>query len=131
MPAPSHPPLNRDRAWACLILNLSFPGWGSWKAGRKLAGIGEMLIVFAGLLLMGDWFIQWMNRIIQSELDEALPPVPSARLWRWGVGLIAVSCVWTVVTCISILQQARAHEKEMSQNAPPKLADLPKPPKLN
>ena len=124
MPARSQPPLNHDRAWACVTLNLSVPGWGSWKAGRKIAGAAEMIIVFAGLALLGVWFLQWMNRVIQSELDESLPPVPAAWLWRWGIGLIGVSCVWTVVTCVSIMRQARAYENELSQNTPPRLADV-------
>jgi hypothetical protein len=119
-------PLNRDRAWACVLLNLGVPGWGSLKAGRPFTGVGEMIILLAGLALLGGWMLQWFNRIFQSESGEPLPPVPAGWLWKWGAGLVSVSCVWTVATCISIMREAKAHEK----NLPPNLSDLPKPPIL-
>jgi len=123
-------PLSRDRAWACVMLNLSVPGWGSLKAGRKFAGIGEMIIVFAGLFLLFVWMLKWMNRVVQSELGNDLPPLPAASLWKWGLICIAISSIWTVITCISLIRDARACEAENGKNAPPRLSDLPKPPKL-
>ncbi|HEX3625410.1 MAG TPA: hypothetical protein VH280_08295 [Verrucomicrobiae bacterium] len=119
-------PLNRDRAWAYVLLNLSVPGWGSLKAGKIFAGVGEIIILFAGLSLLGAWMFQWMNRVFQSELENPLPPVPAAWLWKWGVGLVGVSCIWTIVSCISLMREARANER----NCPPRLSELPKPPKL-
>jgi len=119
-------PLNRDRAWACVLLNLSVPGWGSLKAGRVFAGVGEIIIVFSGLSLLGAWLFGWMNRVFQSELDNPLPPTPGAWLWKWGIGLVGLSCIWTIVTCISIMREAKAYE----ENVPPRLSDLPNPPKL-
>lgn len=122
--------LDRDRAWACVLLNLSVPGWGSLKAGRVFTGIGEMVIVIAGLFLLGAWMFEWMNGIFQSALGNPLPRPPGAWLWKWGIGLIGVSCVWTTVTCISLVREARIQEEKDGQNVPPKLDDLPKPPKL-
>jgi hypothetical protein len=119
-------PLNRDRAWACVLLNLSVPGWGSLKAGRPLAGVGEMVIVIAGLVLFGVWMYEWLNRVFQSQLGNPLPPLPAPWLWKWGVGLVCVSCVWTIVTCISMMREAKAYE----ESVPPRLSDLPNPPKL-
>jgi hypothetical protein len=119
-------PLNRDRAWACVLLNLAVPGWGSLKAGKVFAGVGEMIIVFAGLFLLGKWMFGWLSGIYDSELGDPLPPPPAAWLWRWGVGLVAASCVWTIVTCISLMREAKAYEKDL----PPPLSELLKPPKL-
>ena len=124
-------PLNRDRAWAYILLNLSIPGWGSWKAGRKVAGIGELVIVIAGLLLIGIWMLDWMNRIFQSQLGDSLPPVPANWLWQSGVACCVVSWIWTIVTGVSLMQEAKANEAENRLNVPPRLDDIPKPPKLN
>jgi hypothetical protein len=123
--------LTKDRAWAYTLLNISVPGWGSWKAGRKATGFGEMLLFIACLFLFGIWFFDWMNRIFQSQMGEdTLPPIPPNWLWQGGVGLYAVSVVWTIVTSVSMVQEARAYEAEVARNTPPKLADLPKPPIL-
>ena len=131
MSAPPILPLTKDRAWSYVLLNVSVPGWGSWKAGRKIAGLGELLLLVAGIFLLGIWFFQYMNRIFQSQMGEdALPPVPPNWLWQSGIGLYVVSEVWTIVTGVSMVREAHAHEAEVRRNTPPKLADLPKPPEL-
>jgi hypothetical protein len=131
MSAPPILPLTKDRAWAYVLLNISVPGWGSLKAGRKIAGWGEFLILAAGLALLAIWFFDYMNRIFQSEAGEdVLPPVPPNWLWQWGLGLYCVSVIWTIVTGVSMVREARAHEAEVLRNTPPRLADLPKPPDL-
>jgi hypothetical protein len=126
-------PLTKDRAWAYVLLNISVPGWGSWKAGRKIAGFGEMSLCGICLLLFGIWFFDWMNRIIQSEVgfDNTLPPVPANWLWQWGLGLYIVSLIWTIATSVGLVREARAYEAEVSRNTPPKLVELPKPPTLS
>jgi hypothetical protein len=130
-PVTSKTPLTRDRAWAYVLLNLSVPGWGSLKCGRKFTGIGEMILLFVGLSFLGVWFFDWMARIVEADMDETPAAPPAVWLWKAGITIIAVSCVWTVVTCISIVREARAYEKENPQNVPPRLSDLPKPPKLS
>lgn len=90
-----------------------------------------MFILVAGLFLLGVWFMEYMNRIVQSEMGDALPPIPPNWLWQWGIGLYVVSLVWTIVTGVSMVQEARAYEAEMRRNTPPKLPDLDKPPRLN
>lgn len=119
-------PLNRDRAWACVTLNISLPGWGSYKAGRTLTGLGEMALAIAGFLLLVAWMFRWMVRISESEMGGVLPSVPSPWLWRSGVICVVISWIWTAVTCVSLMREARDYEK----SAPPRLSDLPKPPKL-
>jgi hypothetical protein len=131
MSSPPILPLTKDRAWAYVLLNISVPGWGSWKAGRKVTGFGELFILAISLVLLAVWFFEYMNRIFQSELGaDILPPVPPNWLWQWGLGLYVVSVIWTVVTCVSMVREARAYEAEILRNTPPKLADLPKPPIL-
>jgi hypothetical protein len=117
-------PLNRDRAWACVTLNISLPGWGSIKAGKLLTGIGEMVFSLGGFFLLLAWMAGWFVRITQSAMDEELSPVPSPWIWRSGVICIVISWIWTAVTCFNLMREARAYEK----NLPPRLSDLPKPP---
>ena len=119
-------PLNRDQAWAYVLLNLGVPGWGSLKAGRPFAGIGEMALLFTGLYFLGSWMFQWLKRIFEGQIGDPLSPIPAPWLWKWGIGLVGASCVWTILTCISLMRDAKAQEKE----SPPRLSDLPKPPIL-
>jgi len=122
--------LSRDRAWACVMRNVALPGWGSIKAGKFFTGIAELLLALFGFFLLVAWMFRWMIRISQSELDEDLSPPPGAKLWETGVACIVISWFWTMTTCISLMREARAQEKEMRQNPPPRLSDLDKPPKL-
>jgi hypothetical protein len=123
-------PLSRDRAWACVMLNVTLPGWGSVKAGKIITGIVELFFALSGLFLLGAWMVKWMVRISQSELGEDLSPIPSARIWESGVVCVVISWIWTTITCISLMREARANEVEIRKNPPPHLSDLPKPPKL-
>jgi hypothetical protein len=119
-------PLSRDRAWACVMLNVSVPGWGTIKAGKKVVGTLELIITLAGLFLLFAWMYGWMARVFESAAGEDLSPVPSAWTWRSGVICIVISWIWTAFTCISLMREARAYEKSL----PPRLSDLPKPPVL-
>lgn len=122
--------LSRDRAWACVMLNVTLPGWGSFKAGKVFTGIGEMFFALSGLFLLGAWMVKWIIRIMQSEVGEDLSPVPGTQIWESGVACVVVSWIWTAVTCISLMRGARAYEEETRKNPPPRLSDLHMPPKL-
>ena len=119
-------PLSRDRAWACVMLNVSVPGWGSIKAGKTFAGICELVITLAGLFLLLAWMYRWMVRIFESQAGEDLSPLPSPWLWRAGVICIVISWIWMAFTSFSLMREAREYEKSL----PPRLSDLPNPPVL-
>ena len=127
--------LTRDRAWACVTLNFSISGWGSLKAGRKFAGVCQLVCAFGGFFLLCWWMIQWGDRIFWSEiggLGGPLPPAPAAWLWQAGVAGFVISYSWMLITCVSLMRQAKANEEKNRRNAPPHLADLPgQPPTLS
>lgn len=119
-------PLSRDRAWACVMLNVSVPGWGTIKAGKKAVGICELVITLVGFFLLLAWMFGWMARVFEAQLGEDLSPVPSPWIWRSGVICIVISWIWTGITCYHLMREAKAYEKSV----PPRLSDLPKPPVL-
>ncbi|HTV40141.1 MAG TPA: hypothetical protein VMF08_06185 [Candidatus Sulfotelmatobacter sp.] len=119
-------PLSRDRAWACVMLNVSVPGWGTIKAGRKATGICEIIFALGGFFLLLAWMGLWMVRVMQSAMGEDLSPIPSPWIWRSGVICIVISWIWTGITCYHLMRDAKAYEKSL----PPRLSDLPKPPVL-
>jgi hypothetical protein len=122
----SNRPLSRDRAWSCVSLNFSISGLGTLKAGRIFAGTGQMLFNFAGLFLFGTWLFGWGRRIFQAQMGETVLSNPAGWLWKWAVVFFAISWSWMLITCISLMRQAKSDEAKNSQNVPPRLADLPR-----
>ena len=132
MSAVTQRPLSRDRAWACVTLNFTLAGLGSLKAGRRLAGIGQLVTAFAGFFLLLAWMFKWIYRIYQSQIGETVSPPPAAWLWQLGLAGFIVSYVWTLLTCASLMRQARANENETPGAVPPRLSTPSrKPPKLS
>jgi hypothetical protein len=113
------------------MLNFSISGWGSLKAGRIFAGVCQLVTAFAGFFLLSAWMFEWIYRIFQAELGETVSSAPADWLWKWGTAGFIVSYSWMLVTCVSLMRQAKANENKNAQKVPPRLADLPdKPPKL-
>ena len=121
----SHRPLSRDRAWSCVSLNFSISGLGSLRAGRLVAGIGQLGFVLTGFVLMLTWMLKFFHRIFEMELGEAVSPSPAGWLWKWGAICVGVSWTWMLITCFRLIQQAKVDEQKARENIPPKLADLP------
>ena len=122
-PPPFRPPpplIDRARARACLVANLSLPGLGSLHAGRRvgwaqifLAGCG-----FALSLSFGCWFvIEWVRsgRLpILTILDRGeLPPgfLKFLLIGLAGLGVFVVALGWAFITSLLICQQAKDHER--------------------
>ncbi|HUA66919.1 MAG TPA: hypothetical protein VMA13_00095, partial [Candidatus Saccharimonadales bacterium] len=125
MDSSSNRPLSRDRAWACVMLNFSISGLGTLKAGRIFAGLCQLIIVFTGFFLFLAWMLEWIYRIIQAEMGETLL-TPAGWMWKWGALCFCVSWSWMLLTCVSLMRQAKAAAEQNRQNVPPRLADLPK-----
>lgn len=131
MPFPSERPLNSDRAWAHVMQNLATPGIGSLKARRIFAGVCQLSLAIAGCFLIGAWVIGWSYRIYLAQIDETIPQNSPSWLLKWGVICFGVSWLWALITCVSLVLQAKATERRKSKEIPPKLVDLSdKPPKL-
>jgi hypothetical protein len=111
--------------------NLATPGIGSLKARRIFAGICQLSLAIASCFLICAWVIGWSYRIYQAQIDETIPRDSSGWLLKWGVVCFFVSWLWALITCVSLVLQAKAAERRDPQKVPPRLAESPdKPPKL-
>jgi hypothetical protein len=119
-------PLSHDRALACVTLNFALSGLGSLKAGRIFTGVGQLVTVFGGFFLLCAWLLEWIYRIFQTQIGGVTSPPPPGWLWKWGVAGFVVSYSWMLLTCASLMRKAKANEKQIRQNIPPRLTDLPK-----
>jgi hypothetical protein len=111
--------------------NLATPGIGSLKARRIFAGSCQLALAIASCVLICAWVAGWSYRIYLAQIDETIPQDSSGWLLKWGVICFGVSWLWALITCVSLVLQAKAAERKNPQKVPPRLADLPdKPPKL-
>src|ERR1017187_3392910 len=126
-------PLSRARAWTCILTNLcATPGLGSLMGRRFFAGTGQLLLALAGFGLIVIWLFEFFHRIYLQQLDEPLPPNTSNWMGKWGLICFVASWLWSLVTSLSLLWQAKAAEPAGPQSLPPRQADPPgQPPKLS
>jgi hypothetical protein len=98
----------RDRLQVAIVINqLATPGLGSWIAGHRLAGAGQLVLAcagfvmsmgFCGLLLVDAWRSAWDGR----------DPIPPGDFWwQAGLGLFGLAWVWSGVTSLQIWRELR------------------------
>ena len=110
-------PLDRTRARNCFLINqFATPGLGSLMAGRPVAGIGQLLVAVAGFALVMLWFALRMSQLYDQVVNDAQP---QSVAWAGlaGAGLFAAAWLWSLVTSLSVLRNARTSEPA----TPPKL----------
>ena len=103
-----------------LLNQLATPGLGSLLAGRRVAGTGQLLLALAGFVLVIAWF-GLLAFQIYGQLMEGTEPKPVGWLGLAGAGTFAAAWLWSLVTSLSILREARANERKL---APPVLTIL-------
>lgn len=128
-PAPSaRRPVTAVRAWAYLGINLfATPGMGSIMGGRRVVGRLQLCFSVAGFCLIVAWMFKVAFSSVETEINAGdAEPVPS-WWWHWGVLCFGIAWVWSLITSISLLLEARKN----SANVPPVLTiNKPVPPKL-
>ena len=130
MPLPSatvRPPLSAVRAWSYLGINLlATPGLGSVMGGRKMAGRGQLVFSVTGFCLIVAWIFQVSLGPAEAAMNGTdAAPVP-AWWWQYGVLAFGIGWLWSLITSVSMLIEAKNSGKNQPR-VPPKLGDRPKP----
>ena len=75
-------------------------------AGRRAAGIGQLLVAVAGFLMIVGWFVLLARQIYNELINDAQP---KSVAWRAeaGAAVFAAAWLWSLVTSLSILREAR------------------------
>ena len=103
-------PLDRARARNCFLINqFATPGLGSLMAGRSVAGIGQILVAVAGFALVMLWFALRMSQLYNEVANDAQPQ-SAAWVGEAGAALFAAAWLWSLVTSLSVLREARTSE---------------------
>ena len=102
--------LNRTTARNSFLINqLATPGLGSLMAGRYVAGAGQLALAVIGFILVVAWFVSLMMQVYQ-QIDSDAPLKPVAWLGKAGAATFAAAWIWSLVTSLSLLREARANE---------------------
>lgn len=105
-------PLNRTTARNSFLINqFATPGLGSLMAGRWLAGVGQLILAVIGFCLVVAWFFRVMWQTFQ-QINGLAPRASLAWLGEAGALFFAAAWLWSLVTSLSLLRQARAKEEE-------------------
>ena len=130
-PQPGHRPVSRAAARNAALANqLATPGLGSLMAGRWVAGIGQLILAVAGFVMVAVWFFEVMLQYY-SQISGNGTSHAAGWLGIAGSILFVMSWLWSLVTSVSLLLQAKAGEAAAIKPASPQTTDSPgQPPKL-
>jgi hypothetical protein len=116
---------------AVFINQLAAPGLGSLMAGRRVAGLGQLILALAGFALVMAWFVEVLVQFYQLAAAGAQTEL-NYRFLEAGVILFAAAWLWSLITSTSLLRQARTDEPGEPKSVPSPMTNLPgQPPKLS
>jgi hypothetical protein len=103
-------PLNRTTARNSFLINqFATPGLGSLMAGRWVAGVGQLILAVIGFCLVVIWFLKLMWQTVQ-QFNGLEPRASVAWLGETGAVFFVAAWLWSLVTSLSLLREARALE---------------------
>jgi hypothetical protein len=97
-------PLTRSTALCCLLVNqLATPGLGSVYAGRVVSGAAQLVLAFAGFVLLVLWGAVFFFRLFRLQLDLPAPENSFGWAGRWGLISFGAAWGWAWLTSISLV----------------------------
>jgi 4a-hydroxytetrahydrobiopterin dehydratase len=125
--SPKGKPLTRATARNAALLNqLATPGLGSLMGRRWFEGVGQLILSFAGFVLVLAWFVKEMRQYY-GQITGDVPVRPIGWILEAGAILFVAAWAWSAWTSFSLMREASAGSQRSLENfgAPPvqKLAE--------
>jgi hypothetical protein len=118
-------PISVGRAVSCGLVNqLATPGLGSLIGRRFVAGVVQLLLAVAGFLLITGWIVLLFYQRICEALEQPVKWEPHDWQWQAGLILFGAAWLWSLVTSISLLRQAKQFDDATAKNPPPRIDDV-------
>ena len=99
-------------------------------AGRIFAGIGQLILALAGFVMIAGWFIETIIQFY-GLINGNSEPKSYGWLGAAGAVTFGVAWLWSLVTSISLLRQAKKESPAGPARVPPKIAGPPGVPPQN
>ena len=107
---------SRAAAKNALLLDLfATPGLGSLVARRWVDGAGQLALAIAGFAIFVLWFVREMVQYY-GQITGDVEVQPIGRIGVTGVFLFALSWFWSLVTSLSLLQEASKAKVESAKS---------------
>ena len=105
---------------AVLVNLLATPGLGTLMAGRIAVGVGQLVLALSGFGFIVVWFLALLRQYY-GQISGDVPATPIAWLAATGAVLFILAWLWSLVTSISLLREARRHAPSAFAASPPPL----------
>jgi hypothetical protein len=107
-----------------LLMNLfATPGLGSLLGGRLIAGLGQLILFLIGFAFITFWFIKTMKEYYSLMGEDVPVQVSYARYFLAGFLFAAASWLWSLLTSIRMVQQAKPPEPAAPGTSPPRITN--------
>lgn len=117
-------PLSPATARNCFLVNqFATPGLGSLMGGKIVAGIGQLLLALLGAGFVILWFVKLLGE--EVNLAEMETPVSYAKWGVAGACFFIASWLWSLLTSISMIREAKEQEPKPPPPAPPRIINPP------
>jgi hypothetical protein len=117
------PHKRRDRLQIAIVINqLATPGLGSWIAGHRVAGAGQLAFSISGFLYFLVRCVEMVGTSIRTALDGGIAPGFPMEAWNRALLLIGIAWLWAGITSLQLFRELR--------NLPAPPPTLPTPPTL-
>jgi len=114
--------LSPSAARNCLLMNLfATPGLGSLMGGKIIAGLGQLFLFLIGFVFITFWFIKTMKEYYSLKGEDIPIHTSYGRYFLAGFLFAAASWLWSLLTSIRLVQQAKVPEPAQPGTSPPKL----------
>ena len=112
-------PIDPVKARNCSLLNLlGTPGLGSLMGGRIVEGVGQLLLAVAGFCLVIYWFV----KVLSGAFSEQDAESHSYAVWGFaGGGLFILAWLWSLLTSLALLRDAKKSATDEPQPEPPRI----------
>lgn len=87
---------------------LATPGLGSWMAGRRAAGSGQLALAVVGFILVIAWLAELFLQTAAEVLEDT-PPISHTWLGVTGVLVFLAAWLWALVTSLDLIRQAKTN----------------------
>ena len=118
--------LNPASARNCFLMNqFATPGLGSLMGGKIIPGLGQLFLALAGFGLFILGFIRLMKNYYNVLTEEVQTASPQSKLFIAGIMLFAAAWLWSLLTSLSLMREAKIPEPPPPGTIPPRITNIP------